>query len=324
MGFLGEAALVFTAGAAVCLVIGRLAIPALERWSTPARYQDCPPLQEYQEGKRKTPTMGGLFVLLAGLGVAAAAGGLSVPAGWLLFAAVAALAAVGLLDDVLKFRGENALGIRSGPKLLVALAVGAGIGWGSRQASFVEVPWLARSVDLGIGWIPFAALVVAGCAHAVNLTDGMDGLAAGCVAIALVTLALLGGVHGAVSRTTAVWCIALAGALAGFLWFNCYPASIYLGDVGALGLGTALGTISLLNHTALWLPIVGGVFVIEALSVMLQVGSYKFRNKRRIFRVAPIHHHFHLGGITEPKLILRFWLTSLGLAMLALTSRLAH
>jgi len=120
-------------------------------------------------------------------------------------------------------------------------------------------------------------------------------------------------------RVLVPWCASLAGACVGFLWFNSFPASVFLGDVGALGLGGALGTISLLTHTALWLVIIGGVFVAEAVSVMLQVASYKWRGKRRVFRVAPLHHHFYLGGTSEPKLIVRFWILGLLLGLLGLT-----
>jgi len=116
------------------------------------------------------------------------------------------------------------------------------------------------------------------------------------------------------------WCASLFGACLGFLWFNAFPAAVYLGDVGALGLGAALGALGLLTHTALLLPVIGGVFVAEALSVMLQVASYKWRGKRRIFRVAPIHHHFHLGGTSEPKLIVRFWIIGTLMAMAGLTA----
>ena len=179
---------------------------------------------------------------------------------------------------------------------------------------------MRRTVELGWLWIPFAMLVVTGCAHAVNLTDGMDGLAAGCVAIALSVIGLLLVTVDPQSQALLPWCASLAGACVGFLWFNSFPASVFLGDVGALGLGGALAAISLLSHTALWLLVVGGVFVVEALSVMLQVASYKWRNKRRIFRVAPLHHHFHLGGLSEPKIIVRFWITGLMLAMLGLAT----
>jgi phospho-N-acetylmuramoyl-pentapeptide-transferase len=148
----------------------------------------------------------------------------------------------------------------------------------------------------------------------------MDGLAAGCVAIALSVLGLLALGGDPRSHVLVPWCASLAGACVGFLWFNSFPASVFLGDVGALGLGAALGAISLLTHTALWLLIIGGVFVVEALSVILQVASYKWHDRRRLFRVAPIHHHFHLGGTSEPKLIVRFWIVGVILGMLGLTT----
>ena len=326
MSSLGEAALIFLVSAGGCLLVGRLTIRALARAQclAPRRYEDCPPLLVYQEAKQDTPTMGGLFVLGVGILVAAAAGGLTHRDGWLVLGAVTGLGAVGLFDDCLKFRSPHAIGMRRLPKLVVALAIGAALGIASRAEpnsySTLELPWLRRTIELGWGWVPFAMLVVAGCAHAVNLADGMDGLAAGCVAIALSVLGLW-AMHGeSQSRVLVLWCASLAGACVGFLWFNSFPASIFLGDVGALGLGAALGAISLFTHTALWLPIVGGVFVVESLSVIFQVASYKWRGKRRIFRVAPIHHHFHLGGTSEPKLIVRFWIVGVILAMLGLTT----
>ncbi len=324
MHSLGEVALTFLMSLSACLLVGRIAIRWLRRaqYVAPIRYEDCPPLQTYQETKRGTPTMGGLFVLGVGIVVAVIMGGLTSREGWLVLASVVGLGAIGLFDDYLKFRGPNAVGLRSTPKLMGALAVGAVVGMamvhGASASRVLEIPWMRQGIDLGWGWIPFAMLVLAGCSHAVNLTDGMDGLAAGCVAIALSVLgvwALAGDWH---ARVMVPWCASLAGASVGFLWFNAYPASVFLGDVGALGLGAALGTISLLTHSALWLLMIGGVFVMEALSVMLQVASYKWRGKRRIFRVAPLHHHFHLGGTSEPKLIVRFWIVGLMLALLGL------
>ena len=322
----GEAALIFLVSAGACLLMGRLVIRALAgtQGVAPARYEDCPPLLSYQETKQDTPTMGGLLVLGIGILVAALTGGLMRREGWLVLGAVTALGAVGLFDDWLKFRGPNAIGIRSVPKLLAALAIGAALGIasisGPESYGTLELPWARQTVELGWAWVPFAMVVVAGCAHAVNLTDGMDGLAAGCVAIALSVLGVWALAGDPRSRVLVPWCASLAGACVGFLWFNSFPASVFLGDVGALGLGAALGAVSLLLHTALWLPIIGGVFVIEALSVMLQVASYKWRGKRRIFRVAPLHHHFHLGGTSEPKLIVRFWIAGAMLAMLGLTA----
>ena len=324
MTLLGESAVILLASAGTCLVVGGPAIRALAHAQcvAPVRYHDCPPLQSYQKGKLRTPTMGGLFVLAAAILIAAVSGGLAHRDGWLVLVAMVGLAAVGLYDDCLKFRGHNALGIRTMPKLLAALAIGAGVGAASAGSSrsVLELPWLQRTVELGWAWVPFSALVVAGCAHAVNLTDGMDGLAAGCMAIALAVLGVLAWEGDPRSRALVLWCASLAGACVGFLWFNAFPASVFLGDVGALGLGGALGVISLLSREAFLLPVIGGVFVVEALSVMLQVASYKWRGKRRVFRVAPIHHHFHLGGMSEPKVIVRFWVLGVILAMLGLTT----
>ena len=323
---ISEATRVFLMSAAGCLAVGHVTIRALTRAQgiAPARYEDCPPLLAYQATKRHVPTMGGLVVLGVGMLVAALTGGLAHRDGWVVLGTVTTLGLFGLIDDWLKFRGPNAVGIRTAPKLIAALAIGAMVGLISLAppdgSGRVELPWLRETIDFGWTWVPFAMVVVAGCAHAVNLTDGMDGLAAGCVAIALVGLGLLTLAGGPQHHVLVPWCASLAGACVGFLWFNSFPAAVFLGDVGALGLGAALGTLGLLTRTALWLPILGGVFMIEALSVMLQVASYKWRGKRRIFRVAPIHHHFHLGGVTEPKLIVRFWIVGALLAMLSLTA----
>lgn len=327
MNFIGDAALTVLVSAALSLVTGRFAVGALARAQglAPRRYDDCPPLAEYQEAKRRTPTMGGLFVLGSAVLAAALAGGLRDRDGWLVLGSMMGLAAVGLYDDCLKFSGKNARGLRFRPKLFVALAIGAALGWmiaaDPGSYSTLEVPWLRRTIDLGWGWIPFAMVVVAGCAHAVNLTDGMDGLAAGCMAIALAAFGMWAMYQSDPRyRTLVIWAASLAGACLGFLWFNSFPASVFLGDVGALGLGAALGALSLLTHSALWLPVIGGIFVAEALSVILQIASYRWRGKRRIFRVAPIHHHFHLGGINEPKLIVRFWIVGIILALVGLTT----
>lgn len=321
---IGDAALVVLISAMTCVLVGGPAIRWLARAQcvAPVRYEDCPPLQAYQQKKSATPTMGGLFVLAVAAAVAVMAGGLSHRDGWLVLLALIGMGGVGWWDDCLKFRGENARGLRTWPKLLMALMVGAVIGLGTLEPGPagrpVQVPWTSQTIALGGMWVPMSMVAVAGCAHAVNLTDGMDGLAAGCVAIALLALGFLSPLEAS-SVTWMAWAAGLAGACLGFLWFNCFPASIYLGDVGALGLGAALGTLGLLTHGALWLIIVGGIFVVEAVSVMLQVASYKWRSGRRIFRVAPIHHHFHLGGLSEPKVIVRFWIAGALLAAASLS-----
>ena len=327
---LERAAAAFSISALGCLLSGRAVIHQLtaRRWIQPIRHEDCPPLLPLQEGKHGTPTMGGLLVLGVAVFVAALFGGLNGREGWLVLMAIAGLGAIGWVDDLMKLRQPNAKGLPVRPKLLAALGIGGVVGWALADPALgyqqVLVPWLGRSITFGIWWIPLAMLVVAGSAHAVNLTDGMDGLAVGCLSIAFVALAALTVMHpwgwDMMPSSATVWCASLAGACIGFLWFNSYPASVFLGDVGALGLGAALGVLALLTHTALALMIVGGVFVAEAVSVMLQVASYRWRNRRRIFRVAPLHHHFHVGGISEQQLVVRFWIVGALLAALGVTA----
>lgn len=308
------------------MAAGYPAIRGLSRLQciAPIRYEDCPPLLAYQQVKPRVPTMGGLFVLGCAIFAAAVFGAFSHKDSWWVLGAVLAFGGMGLVDDVFKFRGENALGLRSLPKLLLALAIGAAIGYAMWQKPAAErlldIPGFSQSIDMGWGWVPLAMLVMAGCAHAVNLTDGMDGLAAGCVALALMAVGFWALNSRGPSPVIMLWSAAFAGSCVGFLWFNAFPASIYLGDVGALGLGAALAVLSLFSHAALWLLLIGGVFVVEALSVILQVASYKWRNKKRIFRVAPIHHHFHLAGLSEPKVIVRFWIAGLLLAAISMAA----
>lgn len=307
--------------AAAVVLIGTPAIRALKsrRWLQPMRHEDCPPLKPLQVAKQGTPTMGGLLVLAVAVPVAIIFGGALAIEGWLLLGATLALGALGLVDDYRKLTQPNAQGLPSMPKLWAALALGAAVGailaMQSPTARLLRLPW-GGWVDPHWLWIPLSMATLAGSAHAVNLTDGMDGLAAGCLAVAFAAMGWVG--YGADAQTIPMWCASLAGACVGFLWFNGNPASVFLGDVGALGLGGALGVLALVSHTALLLFIIGGVFVAEAVSVMLQVGTYRLTNKRRLFRVAPLHHHFQVGGVAEPKLVIRFWIAALWLGALGL------
>jgi len=296
---------------------------AHQGWVQPVRYEDCPPLQPYQTSKRGTPSMGGLLVLASAIASAALVGGFADDHGWLVLWAALGVGAIGLIDDLRKLRQPNARGLRCRPKLVATLLVGGLIGvWLMRvsgSAPHVIIPWSGHTLELGWGAVPLAMVVIAGCAHAVNLTDGMDGLATGCLAIAFGALGWWISTRAA-STTLMIWCASLAGACLGFLWFNSFPAAIFLGDVGALGLGAALGALALASGFALGLVILGGVFVIEAMSVMIQVGSYRFRQKRRVFRVAPLHHHLQLGGASEQTVVVRFWILGVLLAALGLTA----
>ena len=312
-----------------CLLAGRPVIGWLVRlkWRQPMRHHDCPPLQPLQQAKQGTPTMGGVLVLGVAASAAAAFGGLSSREGRLVCGAIVSAGLIGLVDDLLKLRRPNARGLRSMPKLVGMLAIGGVVGWllvelasSYRQ---VAVPWLGGRIETGLLWLPLSMGVVAGCSHAVNLTDGMDGLAAGCLVVAFSALAALALARPSStspgSQAVLIWAASLAGACLGFLWFNSVPASVFLGDVGALGLGAGLGVLALLSHAALGLLIIGGVFVVEALSVMLQVGSYRWR-KQRIFRVAPLHHHFHVGGMSEEQIVVRFWVAGVLFAALGFSA----
>jgi len=196
------------------------------------------------------------------------------------------------------------------------------------------VPFFKRlTPDPGWGYIPFAALVIVGASNAVNLTDGLDGLAIGPVTIAAVTYMIFAYVAGHVRIAEylqiapvagcgeiSVYCGALAGAGLGFLWFNAYPAQVFMGDVGSLSMGATLGTVAVITKQEILLVLVGGLFVIEALSVIFQVSFFKMTKGRRIFRMAPLHHHFELKGWPEPKVIVRFWIIAIALALVSMST----
>ena len=198
----------------------------------------------------------------------------------------------------------------------------------------ITIPFFKHiSPDFGWGYILFAALVIIGTSNAVNITDGLDGLAIGPFIVASATYMVFAYVAGHVkianylqinyvagSGEIAVFCGAMAGAGMGFLWFNAYPAQIFMGDVGSLALGAAIGTVAVITKQEILLVLVGGLFVIETLSVIFQVGFFKMTSGRRIFRMAPLHHHFELKGWPEPKVIVRFWIISIALALIAMST----
>jgi len=256
---------------------------------------------------------------------------------WVAILATAGFGLIGVWDDMTKLRRRKGLPTRVKfvAQLVVAFAVLQLIFWQppSVWAPVLAIPffkgWL---VHLGWFWIPFAILVIVGASNAVNLTDGLDGLAIGPVIMAgaaFGVIAYLTGnfraadylkilnVRGAGELT--VFCGALIGAAIGFLWFNCHPAEIFMGDAGSLALGGAIGTLAVLTKAELLLPLIGGLYVVEALSVIIQVASFKMTG-RRVFRMAPLHHHYELSGWPEPKIVVRFWIVSFALALLAITT----
>jgi phospho-N-acetylmuramoyl-pentapeptide-transferase len=292
---------------------------------------------ERHRGKRGTPTMGGVVILTAILGSTLLWANLLNRYVWVVMLSTAGFGLIGMWDDWSKIKKRRGLSARVKFLLqaVLALALLQIVFWQPRAdwQPVLAIPffkgWL---VNLGWWWFPFAMLVVVGASNAVNLTDGLDGLAIGPIVMAggaFAVLAYLTGnfraadylkilnVRGAGELT--VFCAALIGAAVGFLWFNCHPAEVFMGDAGSLALGAAVGMLAVLTKAELLLPLIGGLYVVEAGSVIVQVASFKATG-RRVFRMAPLHHHYELSGWPEPKIVVRFWIVSFALALLALTT----
>jgi phospho-N-acetylmuramoyl-pentapeptide-transferase len=307
--------------------------------------------------KTGTPTMGGVLILIAILVPTVLWSDPANPYVWVAVFSTLAFGAIGFADDYLKVVKRRSLGLTFRQKIffqaLAALMVAAvlvGLQQFNIFSTRLTVPfikqwrpdlqwhwWPATLPHLAIlAFVPFVAFVMfvlVGSSNAVNLTDGLDGLAIGCTIIAAGALAVLTYVSGHVVFADylelqrmdkvgelTIFCGSMVGASIGFLWYNAHPAEVFMGDVGALGLGGAIGTVAIIIRQELLLPFIGGIFVLEALSVVLQVGSYKFRNKKRIFKMAPLHHHFEQIGWAESKVIARFWIGALVFALFALTT----
>jgi phospho-N-acetylmuramoyl-pentapeptide-transferase len=343
LGALGKttlrAALAALASFAAALVLGPRLIQWLGRRFPEPIASPSPRLQELHQHKQATPTMGGLFVvagLIAALLIFGDLGNHYVPIMLLL---LIGLTAVGAVDDLRKLSAGGG-GLRPRVKLAAQTAVAfvAAVllyGVESRQPGGLElfVPLVGPVGDLGIWFIPLAVIVIVGSSNAVNLTDGLDGLAGGCLLSTLAALGVVAYASGQAGWATymsvahipgagelVVVAAAAIGGTLGFLWFNCHPAQVFLGNTGSLPLGGALGLMAVMVRQELWLVLAGGVFVAEAGSVILQVGAYRWR-QRRVLLCAPLHHHFQFLSWPEGKIVVRFWIASvlcavLGLAML--------
>jgi phospho-N-acetylmuramoyl-pentapeptide-transferase len=287
--------------------------------------------------KAGTPTMGGLLILLAATIFWM---DLSNRFVWIALATLGALGVVGFADDYVKLTKRRSLGLTGRGKLLPQFLVALAIAWAIEQwagqgvfSTVVTFPFLKRAAwNLGVFYAPFVALVLVGSSNAVNLTDGLDGLAIGAAGIAAGTYAILAYVTGnAVAARylqivfvpgageLSVFCGAIVGASLGFLWFNCHPAEIFMGDVGSLPLGGAIAAVAVMTKHEILLAVVGGLFVLEALSVILQVVSFQTTG-RRVFRMAPLHHHFELAGWEESRVIIRFWIVAILFAVMGLST----
>ncbi len=288
------------------------------------------------ESKSGTPTMGGLVIIASVVFSSLLLNDLTNSFVWLTLGVLIGYAALGFVDDWKKITKQNTEGVRGKQKLfwqtLIAL-IGASSLYFMDFNTSLTFPFLKDLVvPLGIFFIPFVALVVVGTSNAVNLTDGLDGLAIGpvmTVAAAYAVFAYVAGhshfseyltvPHVPGSGEITIILSALVAAGLGFLWYNTFPAQVFMGDIGALSLGGVLGFIAVVVKQEILLVLAGGIFVMEALSVIIQVYSFKLTGKR-VFRMAPIHHHFELKGWAEPKVIVRFWIISIVLALLSLTT----
>jgi phospho-N-acetylmuramoyl-pentapeptide-transferase len=288
-------------------------------------------------GKEGTPTMGGTLILFS-IGVSVLFwADLSNFYIWVMIMVLLGFGAIGFADDFRKLVRKDSRGMRVKEKLLLQVLV-AGIASLLLYSyptfrSTVSVPFFKEFLpDLGRFYILLMIFVIVGASNAVNLTDGLDGLAIGPVLIAAGTYMVLSYLSGNVkiasylqipyvsgSGELAVFCGAMVGASMGFLWYNTYPAQMFMGDTGSMALGAALGAVAVMTKQEILLAIVGGLFVLETLSVIFQVVSYKLRRKR-IFRMAPLHHHFELKGWAEPKVIVRFWIITIFLALIAFST----
>jgi len=295
---------------------------------------------EHHQVKEGTPTMGGLLIVGSFTLATLLWADLENPYIWTVLLVTLGFGVIGLVDDWLKVRRQQNLGLTVRQKILLQVLVGLAAGLMARAAALpaphagsLALPFFKDVlIPLGIAYVPFVILVLFCTSNAVNLTDGLDGLAVGATAIAATTYTIFVYVAGHVqiaeylrivpvseAGEVAIFTGAIAGAAIGFLWFNCHPAQVFMGDVGSLALGGGIGIVAVVAKQELLLLLVGGLFVLEALSVLIQVVSFKLRGTR-VFRMAPLHHHFELLGWTETQVVVRFWIIAVVFALAGLST----
>jgi phospho-N-acetylmuramoyl-pentapeptide-transferase len=306
---LGEIVMGGSASLLICMFLGPRFIDYLRLKEFGQQIREEGPAGHH--GKAGTPTMGGLAIFIA----------IAVPflilseyraASLAVLGTALAMAALGFVDDIIKLRRRRSLGVSGRAKLLVqaltAILLWIAVKEYVRLNGTLDLRVIDASIDLGVGYPVLIFLVLAGATNGVNLTDGLDGLAAGCAAIVLLTYTVMTFITSG-QKDLALLSACLVGACVGFLWFNSFPASVFMGDTGSLGLGGAIAGLAVVTKTEILLIVIGGIFVIEALSVAIQVFAFQ-RFRRRVFLMAPIHHHFELAGWSETKIILRFWIVA--------------
>ncbi|MEE4242190.1 MAG: phospho-N-acetylmuramoyl-pentapeptide-transferase [Desulfopila sp.] len=320
----------------ILLVFGPLFIRAMQKFQIGQVVRNDGP--ESHLVKQGVPTMGGLLIIMAIAVSTLLWARLDNALIWLALFTILYFGAIGAVDDYRKIARKNSKGLSARGKLMLqilgASLVGLFIYFHPGFDGHLSVPFFKKIYpDLGFFYIFFAVLVIVGASNAVNLTDGLDGLAAGPTVISAAVYLLFSYLAGHVvlaeylqipyvpgSGELSIFCGAIVGGCLGFLWFNAYPAQIFMGDVGSLALGGALGSVAIIIKQEILLAIVGGIFVMEAVSVIMQVGYFKLTNGKRIFLMAPFHHHFEKKGWHEPKVVVRFWIVSIILGLFALAT----
>jgi len=307
-------ALIISTG--TCLLIGPFLIPALRRFKFGQSVRDDGPKRHFQ--KQGTPTMGGvMFFFSLTLGTVFIAKESMFNFVLLFFTLGYGL--IGFIDDYIKVIKKRSLGLTARDKLLGQFILSSLLAWVSvnylGRGTDLIIPFLGKSLDLGWAYLPFVVIVAIGTTNAVNLTDGLDGLAAGVTLFVALGYVLLG--FGLSLYSVTIFSTALVGSCLGFLVFNIYPAKVFMGDTGSLALGGALAALAVVTKTELFLPILGGIYVIETISVIIQVISFKLTGQR-VFLMSPLHHHFELKGWSEQKVVFTFWTAAAGLVVLGL------
>lgn len=306
----------FLLSAALVLILGYVGIPLLKKMHAQQSIREEGPKKH--QAKAGTPTMGGIFIIIA-ITITSL---IFVPKGtvlWICLLLMLGHGFLGFFDDFIKAVKKRNLGLSAKQKLLGQIILAAVFCYFAKTelalSTNIWVPFINLNFDLGALYYPFVFLVLVGATNAVNLTDGLDGLAAGTTSIAAITYVVvaLSSVYAGLASFSA----AISGACIGFLYFNANPAKVFMGDTGSLALGGALAAVAILTKTEILLAIIGGVFVMEALSVIIQVASFKTRGKR-VFKMSPIHHHFELSGWKETKVVVVFWSVGILLSILGL------
>ncbi|MDD5476581.1 MAG: phospho-N-acetylmuramoyl-pentapeptide-transferase [Syntrophales bacterium] len=320
----------------ICFVLGPWLIRKMQTLQVVQQIRSDGPGSHF--AKEGTPTMGGILIVFSVALSTLLWARLNVDYVWMVLTVTVGFGLIGFSDDYLKLSRRSSKGLPGKTRLalefLIAFLISCLLFMKPGFSSTVMIPFFKTVMpDLQWAYIILSTFIIVGAANAVNLTDGLDGLAIGPATICFATYLLFAYFAGNIKISEylqtpyvagagelTVFCGAMVGAGLGFLWYNTYPAEIFMGDVGSLSLGGALGTVAVITKQEIVLVIVGGIFVVETISVIFQVGWFKVSNGKRIFRMAPIHHHFELKGWPEPKVIVRFWLISIILALIAIST----